>query len=213
MAVRGNGQEAERIRKKLNSLFRQEGLSITAEANLLQVNFLDVTLNLQDESFKPFTKPNEDIKYVSKLSNHPPLVLQNIPVSINKRLSAISSNEEEFNSEKETYQKALKDANYDLMLHFDQENSQSSKKRKRRRNVLWFNPPFSLNVKTNIGKKFFAILDKHFPKENPLSKLFNRKTVKLSYSCMQSMKSFISGHNKKILSPSLTSNWMGATAE
>ena len=202
IAVRGNGQEAERLRKKLNSLFRQEGLSITAEANLLQVNFLDVTLNLQDGSFKPFSKPNEDIKYVSKFSNHPPLVLQNIPVNINNRLSSISSNKSEFDSEKEIYQKALKDADYDFELHFNEEEKQKTKKRKRKKKVLWFNPPFSLNVKTNIGRKFFAILDKHFPKGSPLSKLFNRKTVKLSYSCMQSMKSFIAGHNKKILSPS-----------
>lgn len=32
-----------------------------------------------------------------------------------------------------------------------------------------------------------------------LAKLFNKKTVKLSYSCMPNMQSIISGHNKKIL--------------
>ena len=166
------------------------------------MDFLDVTLNLEDESFKPFSKPNEDLKYVSKLSNHPPLVLQNIPKSINRRLSAISSNEDEFERAKGKYEQALKDASYDHKLCFSDGKNEETKKRKRRRNVLWFNPPFSLNVKTNIGKRFFAILDKHFPKGSPLSKLFNRKTVKLSYSCMQSMKSYISGHNKKILTPS-----------
>ena len=203
MAIKGNGQEMERFRKKLFSLFRQEGLSITAETNLLQVDFLDVTLNLEDGSFKPFSKPNEEITYVSKLSNHPPLVLKNIPMGINKRLSTISSNEEEFNREKHRFDKALKEASYDHELRFLDDNAgTTNKKKRRRRNVLWFNPPFSLNVKTNIGKKFFAILDKHFPKGSPLSKLFNRKTVKLSYSCMQSMQSFISGHNKKILSTS-----------
>ena len=39
----------------------------------------------------------------------------------------------------------------------------------------------------------------HFPEGSELSRLFNKKSVKLSYSCMPSMKSLISGHNKKLL--------------
>ena len=73
------------------------------------------------------------------------------------------------------------------------------KKRKRYRQVIWFNPPYSANVKTNIGKRFFGIILKHFPVDSELGKLFNKKTVKLSYSCMPNMMSVISGHNKKIL--------------
>ena len=54
-------------------------------------------------------------------------------------------------------------------------------------------------MKTNIGKVFFGILKKHFPAESELSRLFNKRSVKISYSCMPSMKSLISGHNKKII--------------
>ena len=71
--------------------------------------------------------------------------------------------------------------------------------RKRKTKKIWFNPPFSRNIKTNIGKKFFAILQKHFPPGSKLAKLFNKGTDKLSYSCMPAMKSVISAHNKKIL--------------
>ena len=46
---------------------------------------------------------------------------------------------------------------------------------------------------------FFGILMKHFPEGSELAKIFNKKTVKLSYCCMPNMKSIISGHNKKIL--------------
>ena len=73
------------------------------------------------------------------------------------------------------------------------------KKRRRKKAILWYNPPFSANIKTNIGKAFFAILDKHFPKGSELAKIFNRSTVKLSYSCMPAMKEVINVHNKKIL--------------
>ena len=54
-------------------------------------------------------------------------------------------------------------------------------------------------MKTNIGKRFFAILKKNFPPGHPLEKLFNKKTMKLSYSCLPSMKAIISSHNKYIL--------------
>ena len=62
----------------------------------------------------------------------------------------------------------------------------------RKRNVIWFNP-------TNIGKKFFSLLDKHFPKTHQLHKLFNRNNVKVSYSSLLNFQSMIKGHNKNIL--------------
>ena len=45
-----------------------------------------------------------------------------------------------------------------------------------------------------------AIVDKYFPKNHPLNKIFNRHTLKLSYSCMPNMKTIIASHNKQILS-------------
>ena len=42
------------------------------------MNFLDVTLDLDTGSHKPFHKPNEDLKYVNKDSNHPPVVINTL---------------------------------------------------------------------------------------------------------------------------------------
>ena len=69
----------------------------------------------------------------------------------------------------------------------------------RKRKIIWFNPPFSLNVSTNIGKKFFSLLGKHFPKTHQLHKLFNRNNVKVSYSSLPNFKSVINVNNKNIL--------------
>ena len=44
---------------------------------------------------------------------------------------------------------------------------------------------------------------KNFPKTNPLSKIFNKNTVKISYSCTRNIKSIISGHSKQLLHPKL----------
>ena len=43
------------------------------------------------------------------------------------------------------------------------------------------------------------ILDRCFPKSNPLSKIFNRHAVKVSYCCLPNIGKIISGHNKKNL--------------
>ena len=43
-------------------------------------------------------------------------------------------------------------------------NNSSKQNRKMRRNIFWFNPPFSQNVKTNIGKMFLKLIRKHFPR-------------------------------------------------
>ena len=54
-------------------------------------------------------------------------------------------------------------------------------------------------VKTKIGAKFLRLIDQHFPKSNPLSKIFNRNTLKISYRCTPNLAKFISSHNAKIL--------------
>ena len=56
------------------------------------VDFLDINLNLKTEIYKPYMKPNGSPIYVHSESNHPRIVLANIPMSINRRLSSISSN-------------------------------------------------------------------------------------------------------------------------
>ena len=68
-----------------------------------------------------------------------------------------------------------------------------------KRKIIWFNPPFSLNASTNIGKKVFSLFGEHFPKMHQLHKLFNCNNVKVSYSSLPNFKSVINGHNKNIL--------------
>ena len=80
-----------------------------------------------------------------------------------------------------------------------QNNDEHQEKKKRKRNVIRYNPPYSINVKTNVGKVFFKLLHKHFPKTHKFYKIFNRNTVKLSYSSMHKMASIITSHNKTIL--------------
>ena len=91
----------EKIRQELTQIFKEHGLKITVEKpNLTMVNFLDVTLDLEKEIFKPYRKPNDRPLYIHRHSNHPPNVLKAIPESINKRISSISSSAREFDAAK-----------------------------------------------------------------------------------------------------------------
>ena len=72
-------------------------------------------------------------------------------------------------------------------------------KRTRSRNILFYTPPFSKAVKTNITAAFNQLVAKHFPKGSPLAKIFNRNYLKISYSTTANMAALISAHNKKLL--------------
>ena len=165
------------------------------------MNYLDITLNLYTGKFAPYQKPNNVPLYVNQQSNHPPQIIRNIPTGINKRLTAISSDFTTFSESISPYQQALANSGYNHTLTFSQHNDdiEEAKPHKRKRNVTWFNPPYSRSVKTNIGKRFLNIIDKEFPPEHILHSIFNRSTVKLSYSCMKNIKTIIDTHNKKLL--------------
>ena len=190
-------QEIDQMKKNICKTFQDNELRITVEANKKVVNFLDVTLDLNSGQHMPYMKPNNTLQYVNTKSNHPPAVLKNIPVGINKRLSEIPSNEEVFNKNVPVYQKALDDNGYNYKLQYEKPKPET-KKRSRKRNIIWYNPPFDRNVKTNIGKELLKILDKCFPISSNLHKILNRNTVKISYSCMPNVKSIIEGNNKKL---------------
>ena len=78
---------------------------------------------------------------------------------------------------------------------------QQPTKKNRKRKIIWFNPPFSRFVKSNTGRIFLHLLSKHFPWNHTIHKIFNRNTVKISYSCLRNISSVISSHNRNILSP------------
>ena len=190
------------IVNRIKEIFNEMGLGITIDTNMTIVNFLDVTFNLHEETFEPYRKPNDVPIYINTESNHPRPVIGNIPKAVNKRLSAISSSDAKFSKHKEIYQQALTSSGYKHNLTYSRETGEGAEKRRkktRKRKITYFNPPYNKNLKTNIGKEFLKLIDKNFPKDNPLSKIINRKTVKISYSCTSNMRSIITAHNKGIL--------------
>ena len=54
-------------------------------------------------------------------------------------------------------------------------------------------------MKTNVGKIFMRLINKHFPRHHKYYELFNGNNIKLSYSCMPNMNNVIRKHNSKIM--------------
>ena len=202
-----SGPEKERIKKQIVRIFKINGLNITIKTNLKTADFLDVHFDLTQDIYKPYKKPNDDPLYINKNSNHPPTIIKQIPKAIVKTISDISSNKEICDRNNNYYKETLERSGYNnITLSYNPSQQQRQddleQREQSKRKIIWFDPPFSLNVKTNAGKKFLKLLTHHFPKSNPLHKLFNRNTFKISSCCIKNMGSIISSHNKQILQPS-----------
>ena len=147
-----NGQETEKVRKNIIRVFKDIGFSLEIETNLKEVDFLDVSLNLRNGTYRPYKKPNNSLLYIHSLSNHPPNIIKQILNCIQERLSKNSSNEEIFNTEKCEYEDALKKSGF--KVDFKYTKNQRQKPKNRSRNIIWFNPPFNKAISTNIAKIF-----------------------------------------------------------
>ena len=141
--------------------------------NYKTVNFLDVTLNLTNESYKPYRKPNNDPLYIHKESNHPPSITKQLLAAINRRIASLSSDKQTFDSVASTYDYALKQSNYNTKLDYSTaettpttESRSQNEKHKRTRRIIWFNPPYSKNVRTNVARDFSVDINRQTFSQN-----------------------------------------------
>ena len=204
-----SGPQSERTRKDITREFKKQGLNISISTNLKICNFLDVTLNLTDGTYYPYRKPNNETLYIDRNSKHPPTIIKHLLAAIGQRISDISSSKEHFNKAKPHYESALKQSGHDEKLIYTERKKPAThtarnSREKRQRNIIWFNPPYSMNVQTNIGREFLNLLSKHFPKNHRYNKIFNKNNIKLSYSCTDNLQTIIKKHNRKILGTSKT---------
>ena len=135
--------------------------------NLHIVNIIDITLNLRNNTYEPYRKPDNPV-YIIESCNHP-----------SEKLSDLSSTKEIFQKATRIYSEALKKSGFNEPLVFTPKTnaSDNTNRKQRKRKIIWFNPLFSLNVKTNIGRTFLKLLKQHFP--NP------------SYSCMNKVINYL----------------------
>ena len=60
-------KKTDRIRKNIIEIFKDTGFKIKIKTNLHILDFLNVILNLLDGTYKPYSKPNDQLLYVYTL--------------------------------------------------------------------------------------------------------------------------------------------------
>ena len=134
-----SGPKFESIKKQFQKIFNDNGLQIEIKYNQKIVDYLDVTLDLNNGTYKPFRKPNDELLYINAKSNHLPNITKQLPISIESRLRALSSNEKLFQEAAVEYQNALHNWGYNYKLSYKvpvNVNTKSNEK-SRKRNIMW----------------------------------------------------------------------------
>ena len=73
------------------------------------------------------------------------------------------------------YQDRLQNSGHNTKLKFEKENKQKKRRNSRNRNVIYYNPPSNISLKTNLGKTSLKLIDKYFPKNHKLYKIIDQK--------------------------------------
>ena len=76
------------------------------------VDFLDITFDLLDGTYKLYKKPNDHLLYVNTSLNHPLQILKQLLTSLINHLSNNSSYKQVFDMSKGEYDKAPKESSY-----------------------------------------------------------------------------------------------------
>lgn len=143
--LNNNGPLTVKLQKKIIRPFKLVGFKIDITSNLKIVSYLDVTLNLNTNIFKPYHKEHETPNYINVDSDQPKTNLKQIPITVGSSVSKLSSNKYIFNKNKDNDNALLKSGFKNKLSYLNPKSNMSMDKmtckhRNRKRNIVWFNP-------------------------------------------------------------------------
>ena len=138
----------ERKKKEITKIFESFGLSITVTTNVASANYLENNFDLTKDIYKPYRKPNDEPVYINRHSSHSPNIIRQIPLSVSSRIPNISSNQSIFNSSIPMYKEVLTKSGFndDIIYTPGIQSNNSERKNTKKRKVIWFNPPYTMNM-------------------------------------------------------------------
>ena len=74
----------------------------------MEVDFLEVTINSERNTYRPYKKSNDNLTYINISSNHPLQIIKHLTQTISERLFRNSLSAEIFEQSKPDYEEALK---------------------------------------------------------------------------------------------------------
>ena len=164
--------------------FKLLRFKIEISSDIKIANFLDVTQNLSDNSYKPFLKTDQYPSYINVNSNHPNhpnAIIKLVPQAVDMRIRRLLSIMNIFHDNNKSYIEAFKSSGFreeftyqepkipnENNLYMNKENTKCNDKKISRKNrkkkIIWFNPTFCKLVNINTGKYFLKLIDKHLTK-------------------------------------------------
>ena len=102
------------------------------KTNLTSVDFFDICLNLRDNNYQLYRKPNSEPIYINKSSNHPKNI-KDLPKAIGKRLLDTPCNQEVFKVALPIYEEALRKSGFNENLSYTENNSNNPHKKEEKR--------------------------------------------------------------------------------
>ena len=101
--------------------------------------------------------------------NHPTNIIQNLPESFSRVINKLSADKSVFDNSIDLCNNILSSSGFKGQIKINPDfNKNISRNKDRKGKIISFNPPYSSNVSTNIGKPFLNILDLHFLKSHKL---------------------------------------------
>ena len=83
----------------------------------------------------------KDFININIKSNHSPNKIKNLPGSISRRISKLSSNKSVFDNSKDFYNNTISSSSFKDKIKFNPvSNKDISRNKNRKRNIIWFNP-------------------------------------------------------------------------
>ena len=93
-------------------------LEIETECGKSGTDYLNLYLDLKNQCYRQWKKPNNDPIYVNKNSSHPPNCLKQIPKMIEQMVSRNCSSQEEFDKISHEYQTCLRKSGYSYEIKY-----------------------------------------------------------------------------------------------
>ena len=131
------------------------------------MDFLGLTFYLNTGPYKSFNKPNNTLY---KQNSTPPNVSKKQTFGIKQKVELYIFRQETFWRNGHCVLARTENSGYNHKLHFDDQCRGFKKKRSRKLNLIYFNPPYSAGVNTRVGAKVLKLVDTCLPPANPLQK-------------------------------------------
>ena len=80
------------------------------------------------------------MKQTINQSNHPPSIIKQLPLSAERHLSKLSSNEKIFSDSIPIYQEVLIKSGHNYKLTYQKHDQNKDNSQQRKRQNIWFNP-------------------------------------------------------------------------